>query len=45
MPLVQVPLQVTDAGPRPLAVREPTFLLALRAPNFEPTVEEIEQRL
>lgn len=45
MLLVQVPVQETDAYPRPLAVREPTFLLALPAPNFEPTVEEIEQRL
>ena len=34
-----------DSGPRPLAVREPTPLLALPAPRADPQLEEVERRL
>ena len=42
-PLAQILSQVTDMGPKPLAVREPICLLALFAHNPRSSVEEIEK--
>ena len=41
----QVPHAFIDAGPRPLAVREPAPLLALPAPRVDTHIEEVERRL
>ena len=35
----------TDSGPRPLAMREPTPLLALPAPRVDPHLEDVKGRL
>ena len=41
----QVPYVLVDTGPRPLAIREPTPLLALRAPRADPHLEKVERIL
>ena len=41
----QTPYALIDAGPRPLAVREPKPLLALPAPRVDSDLEEMERRL
>ena len=39
------PYALIDAGPRPLAVREPAPLLALPAARVDPHLEEVEKKL
>ena len=41
----QVPYAIFNTGPRPLAVREPTPLLALPAPRADPHLDEVERKL
>ena len=41
----QAPYAFVDAGPRPLAVREPALLLALPAPEVNPHLQEVEKML
>lgn len=41
----QTPYALTDSGPRPLEVREPTPLLALSTPRVDPHFEDVERRL
>ena len=41
----QVPYAIVDTGPRLLAVREPTPLLALPALRVDPYLKEVERRL
>ena len=41
----QVLYALVDRGPHPLAVREPTLLLALSAPIADPHLEEVERML
>ena len=38
------PYALIDAGPRPLAVREPAPLLALLSPRVDPYLEEMGKR-
>jgi hypothetical protein len=41
----QAPYALIDAGPRPLAVREPTPLLALHNPRVDSHIEKVNKKL
>ena len=41
----QAPYAIVDTSPFPLALREPTPLLALPAPKADPHLEEVERTL
>ena len=41
----QVPYAIADAGPRPLAIREPVSLLAMPDPRIDSHLEKVERRL
>lgn len=41
----QAPYVLTDSGPRPSTMREPTPLLALPSPRVDPHLGDVERRL